>query len=367
MITRPSFKYVDLAQKLTRQIAATRLRVGDRIPTEDELVRQHRLSRITVRRALALLEADGLIRRKRKSGTFLNRALDPVRERHRIGGAVAVILSPMRESAVDESNVSENHALATTLRALEQSLSDRGFAVQIISVGRDEAQDRARLLRLVEQGDIEGICVHGSGIEQYRALLGSIPLVTSCTFVPGSSPWVGESTEELIYTCVRHLVQRGHQRIALVCGPWLDSRAMAHFAAGQKRALDEAGVAFDRRMLCQAYAGEDLSELAAQILSTQPRPTAIVAQDWRVTRGILSAAQRLELEIPRDLSLMACGENVQYLSTTTPISAYVPDNAKVGQEIARVLIDLIDGHPAPTEPIFVPGRLIERDSVAPPL
>jgi len=56
---------------LKEQILSHRLAGGQRLPCERELCREHGVSRITIRHALRLLEQDGLIRRRRGSGTFV--------------------------------------------------------------------------------------------------------------------------------------------------------------------------------------------------------------------------------------------------------------------------------------------------------
>lgn len=56
---------------LKERIASGRLDVGDRLPSETDLAAAHKLSRVTVRRALDGLESDGLIRRQPGAGTFI--------------------------------------------------------------------------------------------------------------------------------------------------------------------------------------------------------------------------------------------------------------------------------------------------------
>ena len=46
-------------------------RVGDQIPTDEELMQQFDVSRFTVRAALDVLVADGVIKRYRRRGTFV--------------------------------------------------------------------------------------------------------------------------------------------------------------------------------------------------------------------------------------------------------------------------------------------------------
>ncbi len=357
----PGFKYLELAQKLRRHIALSKLKPGDRLPTEDELVQEHGLSRITIRRALSLLEKDGLVSRKRKLGTFVTDSSAQPMDLHLIRGTVIILMCG--EASVANG---EDHALSNALRGLERLLADRGFTVQIMSLGRNEKRDRARLAHILEQGGVEGICAIGPCAEHYRELAGSVPLVHSCTFVPDALPWVGISMEEATFVSVGHMLDQGHERVAVICGPWVDSRALAGFANGCRRAHEQRGMTFHRSLLYQAFDGEALNELAREVIGTDSRPTAIFGEDWRICRAILSAAEQLRLRIPTDLSLVGCGQNIQYLTAPVGITAYVPDNEKVGEEAGRLLAELIDGRSAPSEPVYVPGQLIVRDSVVGP-
>jgi GntR family transcriptional regulator len=63
--------YVQLREALLRDIRERGLRPGDRIPTEAEIERRYRVSRATIRQALAELTADGVIRRVQGLGTFV--------------------------------------------------------------------------------------------------------------------------------------------------------------------------------------------------------------------------------------------------------------------------------------------------------
>lgn len=65
--------YQRLADALLREIARGRLRPGDRLPTENELIRAHGLSRITVRQALEVLRQRGLVERFPGRGSFVSR------------------------------------------------------------------------------------------------------------------------------------------------------------------------------------------------------------------------------------------------------------------------------------------------------
>jgi GntR family transcriptional regulator len=63
--------YFQLREALLREIREHGMKSGDRLPTESEIERSYRVSRATIRQALADLEDDGVIRRVQGLGTFV--------------------------------------------------------------------------------------------------------------------------------------------------------------------------------------------------------------------------------------------------------------------------------------------------------
>jgi DNA-binding GntR family transcriptional regulator len=66
-------------RELRRRVDDREFRVGRRIPAEAELMEEFGVSRITVRRAIAALEADGYLEARRGSGTYVSERSDALR------------------------------------------------------------------------------------------------------------------------------------------------------------------------------------------------------------------------------------------------------------------------------------------------
>ena len=64
-------RYLQVKQYVLAQISAGTLAVGDRVPSENELVRELDVSRMTANRALRELAADGVLVRVAGVGTFV--------------------------------------------------------------------------------------------------------------------------------------------------------------------------------------------------------------------------------------------------------------------------------------------------------
>lgn len=63
--------YQQIASDIIARISQEEWNIGDRLPSENELSEEYDASRVTVRQALAKLEADGLIEKQRGRGAFL--------------------------------------------------------------------------------------------------------------------------------------------------------------------------------------------------------------------------------------------------------------------------------------------------------
>jgi GntR family transcriptional regulator len=83
--------YVRIESLVRNRILNGQLQPGDKLPTEEDLVKQFGVSQITIRNALSNLKRDGLIVRNRAKGTFVAENV-PVRRKFVITNEVYNIL-----------------------------------------------------------------------------------------------------------------------------------------------------------------------------------------------------------------------------------------------------------------------------------
>lgn len=81
--------YVRVRDYLTNAIKEHAFAPGDRLPTERQLAEEFAVSRAVTRRALAELEAEGIIRRQVGRGTFVRPADDPLHDSALPEGAIS--------------------------------------------------------------------------------------------------------------------------------------------------------------------------------------------------------------------------------------------------------------------------------------
>lgn len=98
---RKAPRYLQLAEDLRAQILAAKPGAAQRFPTEAELCKTYEVSRFTVREALRRLQQDGLIARRRGSGTVVQPASARGGALHQPLSNVGEILQYARGTRVD--------------------------------------------------------------------------------------------------------------------------------------------------------------------------------------------------------------------------------------------------------------------------
>ncbi|MFE5832741.1 GntR family transcriptional regulator [Streptomyces sp. NPDC056508] len=101
-----------IAEDLRAQIAAGRLKPGDRLPAEPKLATHYKVSTPTVRQALALLQAEGLIEKSHGKGNFVR----PLLRRITYTSGARIPLVPELQTTIRTTNLRARGRLRTLLR-----------------------------------------------------------------------------------------------------------------------------------------------------------------------------------------------------------------------------------------------------------
>ncbi len=105
---------------------------GDSIPTEDELVKSYRVSRITVRKALSLLENQGLIERKRGKGSFVKKGRKNLFRPMKLSGMIEDIIAMNVETKVKLIDFKLINPPSEIQRCLDLKETDKALKIERI-------------------------------------------------------------------------------------------------------------------------------------------------------------------------------------------------------------------------------------------
>jgi LacI family transcriptional regulator len=161
------------------------------------------------------------------------------------------------------------------------------------------------------------------------------------------------------------ILSRGHRRIALIGGPE-DTSTSRDRELGFTEQLQAAGAPLDPRLRrVGQYSHRSGYQWCLDLLTAEPRPTAVFAANDVIAFGALDAARRLGIRVPEELSIvgfddidMAAWEAFNLTTARQPL-------ADMAQVAARLLLERIASE-EPLEPrrrVF-PVELVHRSTLA---
>jgi LacI family transcriptional regulator len=267
--------------------------------------------------------------------------------------------------------VSELHGpfFGAMLSAIEQTLKAAGKFV-LVAAGHSQEEQEREAIRFLVSRNCDALIVHVERLSD-KFLVdhdhNTTPLAVMNRKVRGLNDHCFSLNNELGgYLATQSLLRRKHKRIAYISGPldWVDAKQRF---AGHRRALAEAGVKYDARLLHEGDYHETGGQEALNALFDKNVPfTAVVCANDGMAAGAMAAAHERGLELPAELSIVGFDD--------APISRYVyPKLTTVHypiDDMARmasrwVLKHVYDQKDLDVQHAFEP-RLIERDSVGRP-
>lgn len=263
-----------------------------------------------------------------------------------------------------------NPFFTTIARGVEDIAAANDFAVMFCNTDESDAEEMAYLQMLIER-HIDGVLLvpasdSGKSLRLLRAH--RVPVVVLDRRV--SSPRVDQvrsDSEAGAYQLVRHLIELGHRRIAMLTGHRTISTSVDR-AAGHRRALAEVGIEHDDRLvLYEGFGVEAGYRMACQILDLHPRPTALFAANNFIAFGAIRALREQGVPIPEAMSLVAF-DDLPSDWLIDPFLTVVDQRAyEMGERGAELILERVAGGGRPArQSIILPVDFIVRRSSAPP-
>lgn len=176
----------------------------------------------------------------------------------------------------------------------------------------------------------------------------------------GASNWTGG------IAATRHLIQLGHERIAMIGGPpeFLSARARLD---GYRAAMDSAAVPVDPALIRSGrFHFEDGLALATELLRSPDPPTAVFAANDLLALGVYEAARRAGWRVPADLSVVGFDDLEFAQWCGPPLTTVRQPMAEMGVAAARLALTLAAGEQPEQTRIELATTLVVRDSTAGP-
>lgn len=252
-------------------------------------------------------------------------------------------------------------------RAVEDVARRRGVVAFAGSVEEDHERERALVAAFVARR-VDGLVVVPTGADQ-SYLLPERRAGTGLVFVD-RPPMLLDADVVLSDNAggaadgVRHLLGRGHRRIAFL-GDLTTIWTAAERYAGYARALERAGLAVDPALVRVDLTSTAHAQAAlVELMRGEHPPTAVFASQNLITIGAVRALRQLGLQ--HDVALVGFDDLVLAELLDPAVTLVVQDVTRMGEIAAALLfrrLDATGGDAArPTERHVLPARLVVRGS-----
>ncbi len=164
--------------------------------------------------------------------------------------------------------------------------------------------------------------------------------------IPIESRTVGYVTTDNVLgakKAVRHLIELGHKRIAMING-YEYAFVSEQRLKGFKEALLEAGLPVREYWIANGAFREEIAEQEAlRLLQHYPEITAFFCASDLMALGVIKAVKRLGKRVPDDVAVIGYDDIILASYSSPSLSTIAQDKFAMGYEAAKLLIAMLEG------------------------
>ena len=343
-------KYVQIADHLRSRLVEGKYRSEDKLPPEQSIADGFRVNRHTVRQALAVLVAEGRLRRVNGVGTFV---VPPARAPRGRTGAIGIT---MRGSG--QATLLYDPYYREVLKGVESVLAKHQKSLHF-------KRRVGRFANTFSDTPVDGMLVFPPRVPQQDELVelhakGIPAVVLGAAFSPECISFVTSDDTHDSCAGVERLIEKGHTRIAFVT-PSLDLPSAADRLLGFRHALANHAIPFDTKTVLEL--GDDMSGVSDAVLAMlRLRPSALFSTQTTSAARVIESSLGHELDAFRDIELLVYDDfNRGASSFGLPCTVIRQPLEDIGRKGAQALLALIDGTSTGPVRIRLKSELVQAD------
>ncbi len=360
-------KYKNIAKTLIEKIKKGEYKKNDFLPSEAELSKIFKVSRVTVRQALNILINDGWIKPIAGVGSVVINdssskigvsSLDKESKNKNI--YFILILSKNIKWGI------ENPFYAEIISGAEQKIREDGYHL-LFTVYYEDIKRASDLSELIIKKHVNGFLLVGDIEEKFIVMVKKSGLPAVVVNNPIAEkyelPMVINDDFRGGYSVTKFLYDTGCRKIACIKGPTTSASCEERFK-GYLTALKNLGLQVQENLIVEGNLEfESGYDAVKKIFSSKVVPDGIFTINDTMAIGAMKFLLEKGIEIPKDVSIVGfdnIGQSAQVVPALTTVDV---QRREMGYISAGKLIEFIENKSAyyPVR-IILPCRIIERDT-----
>lgn len=260
------------------------------------------------------------------------------------------------------------------LQGIEDALRPVGYSLFVAASNRDPAREKA-IAQAMWERRVDGLILcstpfgeeHNRQVQQY-----DFPIVAVGNHETNAYPYMIFHDDPYgSRQATRYLIDLGHRKIAYL-GNGRAARTTRGRVDGFCAAMQAAGLAVPAEYVFHAPNGRPESGAAGarHLLELAEPPTAVMCFNDMQAIGMIDALRAAGVRVPQDCSVVGFDDIPFARYACPPLTTFEQPKYRLGYEAAQMMVGLLsappDAGPAPPRARRLRGRLIVRQSTAPP-
>ena len=218
---------------------------------------------------------------------------------------------------------------------------------------------------LLKSSNVDGIIYVGMHDRHLDYLFDPMetPLVFAYSHGTSQDTYVTYSNQDSAQDMTRYLINRGHERIAVIAGH-PHSYPTARRMHGIRMALQQVGLIIpDEYVRYGNWEYESGITETKVLLSLDPRPTAIFAMNDLMAAGCMHVLSEMGLNVPKDIAVVGFDNREISRYLQPPLTTVQLPTTEIGTAAALHIMAKINNPSAPPAREIIHCSIIERESV----
>ena len=265
-----------------------------------------------------------------------------------------------------------HHFFSTVINGIEQVANENGYSV-IICLSDDSFDKEVLNMEMLANGSIDGFIMSLSKETQFR---GDFHHITEVINQGMPVVMFDRVTNDILcdkviiddqsaaYEAVQSLIDKGRKKIALVTT--VDYVSVGKLRTdGYIKALLDNGISFDENLLIKIE-DIDTCEITIGKLLEDKAIDAVFAVNELFAVTIIKTANKIGLNVPKDLAVIAFTDGMISKYSTPTITTLSQNGIKMGNKSAKMLIERLESEENEEDENYkteiIETHLIERES-----
>ncbi len=254
------------------------------------------------------------------------------------------------------------------LSATAVAASRHGLQLQLATPGTEGADLVEPYRDAVRQRRVDGFVLVRTLIEDPRVTFlhgAGAPFVTFGRPEADGAYTAVDTDGDAYVPAISHLIDHGHRKIVCLAEP-PQFAVSARRLESLQRALGAADLDPSQVDLhVTGFHEDDGMHTALEVLSAPDRPSAVVALNDLLALGVLRAAEKLQLDVPGDLSVIGFDDIAAARLVNPPLTTISQSATDVGTALIETLVPRIESRSRDHVEHLIPSTLVVRGSTGP--